>query len=77
MKEVLILILGCLFGSISTFWLQKNGCSAVVASASVGLIGASSGHLLFSITYPIIYVGSSGGRLYEFFIKFIEGSSVV
>jgi hypothetical protein len=62
MKEVLMLILGCLFGSISTFWLQKNGCSAVVASASVGLIGALAGHLLQISDLPaVIFAGSFVG----------------
>ena len=62
MLESLILILGGIGGAVFTFLLQKAGCSAVVASCIVGLIGALIGHFTLSTHLPlIVFCGSFVG----------------
>jgi uncharacterized membrane protein YeaQ/YmgE (transglycosylase-associated protein family) len=62
MQQTLILILGGASGAIVTFLLQKYGCSAVVASCFVGLVGALLGHFLKLPHFPlVVFAGSFAG----------------
>ncbi|AFM04974.1 hypothetical protein Fleli_2611 [Bernardetia litoralis DSM 6794] len=62
MQQTIILILGSLGGAITTFTLQKQGFSVVVAPCIVGLIGALIGHYLKSYHLPLsIFAGAFVG----------------
>ena len=62
MDHTLILIISGIAGAVGTFFLQKYGCSAVVASCLVGLLGALVGHLLKSPDIPlVVFAGSFVG----------------
>lgn len=56
-----LMLAGCA-GALATFFLQKYGCSAVVASCLVGLAGALLGHYIGFPNLPlVIFAGSFVG----------------
>jgi len=60
--QTFILTIGAMSGALATFMLQKYGVSAVIASCSVGLLGALIGHLLGNQNLPLaIFAGTFVG----------------
>ena len=62
MFTISLIIIGGCFGAIATYYLQKIGLNAVIASCIVGLVGALIGYFFKTedITY-VIFAGSFVG----------------
>jgi len=61
-QDLIIFIIAGVIGAVATFFVQKQGLSAVVASCAVGLAGALVGHFMDSSHIPlVVFAGSFVG----------------